>query len=310
MRELQLKQFVYFLLLATVIWFFNHLSKPVTVSTVVKARFSQTPDSLTLLTNAPFDIPVRVTATGFRLLFTFTSNKPYDIPLHQIAVENDVYFLAPEYIESALQSAFSESLTLVRASISPKQVDVALLSSKRVPIVPQVIASFRPNHIAIDSAFIDPSTVEVRGVKSAIEQLDKVYTEIVRLEDIHESVAIDLPLEQDANSLYTLSSNSVHYSLNVTRFSENTFELPITVRADDRSMRLLLFPDKVTLVCKASTERLKTLKADDFEVSVDFDDSVIRHPSDQLKLRLTRIPEGIFQVSLLTDSVNYIIEPL
>lgn len=307
-RELRIKQFVYFLLLALVIWFFNHLSKPITVSTTVKARFSQTPDSLTLLSNEPFDIPVRISATGFRLLFTFSSKSPYEIPLSKVSYENGLYFVAPEYIETALQSSFSESLTLVRASILPKEVDAALLFSKSLKVVPQVFTSFRPNYIAADSVLIDPEYIQVRGVKSILDKYNEIYTIPVRLEDINESVNVEIALEKKNDNPLVYSSNSVRYYLKVIRFSENTFEVPITIRSKESSVKLLLFPSKVAVVCKAATERLKNLKADDFEVSVEYDPSSLNSANERLKLFLTRVPDGVFQVDLLTDSVDFIVE--
>ena len=62
------------------------------------------------------------------------------------------------------------------------------------------------------------------------------------------------------------------------------------------------------MVCKAATERLKNLKADDFEVSVEYDLSSLNGANERLKLFLTRVPDGIFQVDLLTDSVDFIVE--
>jgi hypothetical protein len=307
-RELRIKQFVYFFLLALVIWFFNHLSKPMTVATTIKARFSQVPDSLTLLSNEPFDIPVRISATGFRLLFTFSSKTPYEIPLSKVSYENGLYFVAPEYIESALQSSFSESLTLVKASISPKEVDAALLFSKSLKVVPQVLTSFRPNYIAVDSVLIDPEYIQVRGVKSMLDEYNEIYTIPIRLEDINESITLDLALEKKNANPLVYSSNSVRYSLRVVRFSENTFEVPIIIRSTVSSVKLLLFPSKVSVVCKAATERLKNLKADDFEVSVTYDPSNLNGANERLKLFLTRVPEDVFQVDLLNDSVDFIVE--
>jgi hypothetical protein len=307
-RKLRIKQFVYFLLLALVIWFFNHLSMPMTISTTVKARFSQAPDSLTLLSNKPFDIPVRISATGFRLLFTFSTKAPYEIPLSKMSYENGRYFVTPEYLESALQSSFSESITLVRASISRKEVDAALLFSKSLRVVPQVFTSFRPNFIAVDSVLIDPKYIQVRGVKSILDKYNEIYTIPIRLEDINESVNVEIALEKKNDDSLVYSSNSVRYSLKVIRFSENTFEVPITIRTKENSVKLLLFPSKVAVVCKAATERLKNLKADDFEVSVEYDLSSLNGANERLKLFLTRVPDGIFQVDLLTDSVDFIVE--
>lgn len=308
MRQLKIRQFIYFLLLAAVIWFFNHLSKPVTVSTVVQGRFVQPPDSLILLSNEPFDIPVRLNATGFRLLFAFSNKKPYDLPLDKLSYKDQTYTVAPEYIERALQSELSESLTLVRASIQPIPVDAALLSSKTVAVIPNVTFSFRPNYIALDSAHIEPTTIEVRGVKAVIDTINGIHTLPVRLQDVHESIQRDLVLTPPKNELLSYSKNTVRYSLNVTRFSENTYELPIRVNTEDPAINLLLFPDRVRLICKAPTERLKTLSADDFEVAVHYDPTEQTNVANTLQLRLTRIPEGVFQVALALDSVTFIIE--
>ncbi len=307
MRKIGLKQFVYFFFIAALIWFFNQLSKPVTLSSTVKIRFSEVPDTLLLESNETYEIPIRISGTGFRVLFDFSSNKELHIPLTPLQYVNGTYLMSAEAVEDAIFSQTPETISIDYISATDITVHASLLKSKRIKVVPRVFASYVPNYVAIDSARIDPPFVEVRGTEQSLMSIDKIFTEPVRLENIKASINIKVPLDLNGLKDLRTSDAEILFFQKVARFSERIFEVPVLLPTLEDGSRIQLFPNTISVLCKAPTALLNNWSEQDFEVSVEMD-STFRVEDKQLPLKLTKEPVGVLYTELLTSTVDFLIE--
>ncbi len=307
MRKIGLKQFVYFFFIAALIWFFNQLSKPVTISSSVKIRFSEVPDTLLLESNETYDIPIRISGKGFRVLFDFWSIKELEIPLTPLRYVNGTYLMSAEAIEDAIFSQTPETISIDYVSTKDIKVQASLLKTKRIKVIPRVFASFVPNYVAIDSASIDPSFVEVRGTEKSLMGLDKILTEPVRLENIKATISIKVPLDLKGIEDIRISDSEILFAQEVARFSERIFEVPVLLPTLENASRIQLFPNTISVLCKAPTTLLNNWSEQDFEVSV-LMPSTFRVDDKQLPLKLTKEPIGVLYTELLTSTVDFLIE--
>ena len=307
MRKIGLKQFVYFFIIAALIWFFNQLSKPVTLSSTVKVRFSEVPDTLLLESNDVYDIPIRISGTGFRVLFDFSSNKEFKVPLTPLQYVNGTYLMSAEAIEDAIFSQTPETISIDYLSATDITVQASLLKTKRIKVIPRMFTSYVPNYVAIDSARIDPSYVEVRGTEESLMSVDEIFTESVRLENIKASININVPLDLKGLENLRISDSEILFSQEVARFSERIFEVPVLLPTLEDGSRIQLFPNTISVLCKAPTTLLNNWSEQDFEVSV-LIDSTFRVDDKQLPLKLTKEPVGVLYTELLTSTVDFLIE--
>ena len=307
MRKIGLKQFVYFFIIAALIWFFNQLSKPVTLSSTVKIRFSEVPDTLLLESNDVYDIPIRISGTGFRVLFDFSSNKEFKVPLTPLQYVNGTYLMSAEAIEDAIFSQTPETISIDYLSATDITIQASLLKTKRIKVIPRMFASYVPNYVAIDSAIIDPPYVEVRGAEESLMSIDKIFTESVRLENIKASINIKVPLDLKGLEDLRISDSEILFSQEVARFSERIFEVPVLLPTLEDGSRIQLFPNTISVLCKAPTTLLNNWSEQDFEVSV-LIDSTFRVDDKQLRLKLTKEPVGVLYTELLTSTVDFLIE--
>lgn len=307
MRKIGLKQFVYFFIIAALIWFFNQLSKPVTLSSTVKVRFSEVPDTLLLESNDVYDIPIRISGTGFRVLFDFSSNKEFKVPLTPLQYVNGTYLMSAEAIENAIFSQTPETISIDYLSATDITVQASLLKTKRIKVIPRMFTSYVPNYVAIDSARIDPSYVEVRGTEESLMSVDEIFTESVRLENIKASINIKVPLDLKGLENLRISDSEILFSQEVARFSERIFEVPVLLPTLEDGSRIQLFTNTISVLCKAPTTLLNNWSEQDFEVSV-LIDSTFRVDDKQLRLKLTKEPVGVLYTELLTSTVDFLIE--
>ncbi|MEK9751428.1 MAG: YbbR-like domain-containing protein [Flavobacteriaceae bacterium] len=307
MRKIGFKQFVYFFIIAALIWFFNQLSKPVTLSSTVKIRFSEVPDTLLLESNDAYDIPIRISGTGFRVLFDFSSNKELQVPLTPLQYVDGTYLMSAEAIEDAIFSQTPETISIDYLSATDIAVQASLLKTKRIKVIPRMFTSYVPNYVAIDSARIDPSFVEVRGTEESLISVDEIFTESVRLENIKASINIKVPLDLRGLEDLRISDFEILFSQEVARFSERIFEVPVLLPTLEDGNRIQLFTNTISVLCKAPTTLLNNWSEQDFEVSV-LIDSTFRVDDKQLPLKLTKEPVGVLYTELLTSTVDFLIE--
>jgi hypothetical protein len=170
-----------------------------------------------------------------------------------------------------------------------------------------VFTSFVPNYVAIDSVRIDPPFVEVRGTEKSLEVVDQLFTEPLRLENIKASINIKLPLDLKGLEELRISDSEILFTQEVARFSERIFKVPVLLPTLEDGSRVQLFPNTISVLCKAPTTLLNNWSDRDFEVSVVID-STFRKEDKQLALKLTKEPIGVLYTELLTSTVDFLIE--
>ena len=67
------------------------------------------------------------------------------------------------------------------------------------------------------------------------------------------------------------------------------------------------FPNSVTILCKATIERLKEISASDFEVVADYG-QLDGSESSKLFLEITESPQKVYDVKLEKRTVNFVLE--
>nr|WP_262897113.1 YbbR-like domain-containing protein [Muricauda sp. CAU 1633] len=155
---------------------------------------------------------------------------------------------------------------------------------------------------------ITPDHVMVKGPESEIDTLTEILTEPLQLTnlaaDFSRDVALVFPKGLD-NSIFSVKR--VNVSGKVVKFSEKVFETSITVVNSPEGYQVKTFPNAVTVLCKATVERLKSISSSDFEVEADYA-QLSGTNNNTLLLTITRKPENVYDVRLSEKTVNFVLE--
>ena len=103
------------------------------------------------------------------------------------------------------------------------------------------------------------------------------------------------------------SNGRVKVSGKVVRFSEKVFEVPVQVVNLPEGYQVKTFPNVVTVLCKATVDRLKELSLNDFGVTADYG-QLNGADKNILFLKLSKSPENVYDVKLQEPSVNFVLE--
>ena len=71
--------------------------------------------------------------------------------------------------------------------------------------------------------------------------------------------------------------------------------------------RLKMFPNSVSLVCKASLDELKNIESNDFEITADYK-QLGASTNNSILLQVTKKPGTVYAVRLQQRMVNFVLE--
>lgn len=179
------------LFIAIVLWFFVVIKGQTEITMSVPLELKYIPRGLGVESKSIAQVNVSV--KGFEQIIK--NLKPYDV---KVSVDlskakkgmNVIYLSSKDVI-------LPSSLTLT--SIEPSSVKVRLdeIRVKKVSVVPEIIGEPEKGYI-IETIRIEPSTVEIEGLRSQIEKLRYIKTEPLPLDNIKADMTFTALLEPPA----------------------------------------------------------------------------------------------------------------
>ena len=234
--------------------------------------------------------------------------KRIDVDVSQVEYQNGQYVLTDDVLRKQIDVQLSQNISLLDLDRSRLVVDLYQVASREIPIRASLSLQFQQNYIMQGEPQITPDHVVVKGPESEIDTLDEIQTEPIQLTNLATDFSRDVPLVFPKgldNSIFSIGR--VNVSGKVVKFSEKVFETPITVVNSPEGYQVKTFPNAVTVLCKATVERLKGISSSDFEVEADYA-QLNGTNKNTLFLTITRKPENIYDVRLSEKTVNFVLE--
>jgi hypothetical protein len=308
MNSRKMKVFLLFLLCSFLAWSISKLSDVYESRTSFTIVYENIPDSLLSKGDTNRNIAAKIKASGFQFLVYAINPKTVTLDLENVLEQDGAYFLTAKMVKTQLENQLPNRISLLELEAPVHYTDLYLVDSKIVPIVPQINLRLVQNHVLRGELEVEPDSVQIKGPKKDIAQIKKVYTEPVELNDIEAnfSTRLDL-LSIDSLGSVVMSTKEVMVSGTIVRFSEKEFDVAIKARNVPEGYRIRMFPDHVKLVCKAGINTLKSLKASDFEVFVDYGSVT---DNKYLFVELDQEPNDVFSVRLLQNRIEFVLEKI
>ncbi|PRX54514.1 CdaR family protein [Flagellimonas meridianipacifica] len=302
------KIFFLFLVCSFLAWFLSNLSDSYESRTNFTLNYKSLPDSLILGNKASKNLEAKVRTSGFQLMYYRFFSKQIDVDLSNVGYQNGEYVITEDNLKKQMDKQLSQNVSLLDLDRSRWVVDLYQVSQKALAIKPNIELKFQPNHILDGVLTISPDSIVVKGPASEIDTLFEVETEPIILnnlsEDFSEEASIVFPKGLD-NSIF--SSNRTQVSGHVVKFSEKVFEVEVKPVNFPDDYEVKMFPNTVSLVCKASLEQLKTLDPGSFEIIADYK-QLGGNANNSLFLKVAKKPGTVYAVRLQQRTVNFVLE--
>ncbi|MDT0607279.1 CdaR family protein [Croceitalea rosinachiae] len=301
--------FLLFLLSSFLAWSISKLSESYESRADFEITFFNFPDSLLLNTTEKRFIKTKLRASGFKFFSYGISPKKLKLDLSNVTLREGRYYLASNTMKPQFEKQLSNNVSIIELEEDRLYVDLYEVVQKEVPVEANISLELSQNHLLDGELNIDPKSVILKGPSREVENITKIKTKQLTFNNLSEDFSDKVELVKPNELINSqISINTVVVSGKVVRFSEKKYTVSIKSINLPEEYRIRMFPNKVSLVCKAGVDVLKNIKDNDFEVIVDC--ANIDQSNNKLPLQLSRTPQKIYAVQLLKDQIEFVLEKI
>ncbi len=308
LNQRKVKVFSLFLLCSFLAWFLSNLSESYESRANFTINYRNLPDTLLLGKNSENTLEAKLKTSGFQFLYFNFFKKRIDLDVSQVTHQNGNYVLTEATLKKQIEQQLSQNISLMDLGRDQLKVDLYQVVSREVPVKADVSLQFEQNYILDGALEITPNHVVVKGPGNEVDTLKSIVTGPLQLANLSADFSREVPLIFPKGLDNTIFSNGrVNVSGKVVRFSEKVFQVPVQVVNLPEGYQVKTFPNVVTVLCKATVDRLKELSLNDFGVTADYG-QLNGTDKNTLFLRLSKSPENVYDVKLQEPSVNFVLE--
>ena len=297
-------------LIATVLWFLNALSKDYSTLVSYPVKYMNPPSHQFLANRPPTKLELKVEAHGFTLLrhklsFSFS---PIILNLNNITKDiqpqNGTYEIQSSILLHRIRSQVSNEITILE--IHPDVIPIKLdsLKSKTVPVKANVEITFQPQFNLKEPVSMAPKKINITGPSSVIDTIVNLNTEKVVYKEVDRNVEKNVKILHPAKT--EINPEKVLLKIDVEKYTEKEIRIPVLVRNKPDNVNIKLFPSEVKVTCLVGLSEFENLTADDFKAVVDFNNT--NNDTKNLNVKIEQKSSFIQLVRFAPESVEYLIE--
>jgi hypothetical protein len=299
--------FLFFLILSGVFWLMMTLNESYEKEVKFAVRFTNVPENVVLTSGVTDSIRVNISDKGFSL-FTFLyahQRQPVTIDFAKYSANDGSGLVSGGDLQRLI-----EHLLPASAKITSMKTDVLRFfynngERKRVPVRWQGHVKTDP-HYFISKTVIVPDSVTVYATPGKLDSIKYIYTEELNYNDIHDTLTIATKLKQMRGVKVEPQEVTIHFYPDVMT-EERVDSVPVIGINMPEGKVLRTFPSRVSVNIVTGMHNLRALRANDFLVVADYKEFG-KNSSTSCKIKLKRIPQGIYKATLDVEQVDYLIE--
>ena len=301
------------LILSGLFWLLTSLSKEYIDEIQIPVTYLRLPENL-LVVNEPTDIvSAQVKGFGFDLLWHWFNFEKLQIEVVANPSEltsttkggDEVHYILTEQKTGKLSDLGDKQLEILKISPDTLFLKFKPLYSKSIPVKLDAEVSYLKQYGLDGEPIVDPSVIEVSGLKEMVSEIEVVLTEKQLWTDLDESISEEVVLINEYDSrLVRYSQEKVQVAINVVEYTEGSVVIPITVKAGNRSVKV--YPNEVELKYQVPLSDYDQITSEMFEVEVVLDAESEKR--NMLTVNLVKSPSLVRQVRFTPVQVEYIVQ--
>lgn len=299
------------LIIATILWFLNALSKNYITSISYPVRYVNLPENKFISNDPPRHLNLKVNAHGYTLLRykMKLALSPVVLNISEILMENRsvgsaTYSIPTNSFSDMIANQVSSEIRIT--DIRPPNITLIFdsLESRMVPVRSKADIQFKPRFDFADSSVISPAQVRVTGPRALMGQIDTIYTVAKLFRNVNETIDQEIALEIPDQT--TVEPKKVILFCPVDEYTENSFSVPIYIKSLPEGEKLRLFPQEAMVSFRIGLRQFATTSPDAFHIYVDYQD--ILNGSATLPVHHSDTLPGVKNLKISPLHVEYLIE--
>jgi len=306
--------FLFFLLIATIFWFLDALSKDYTTTVTYPVDYRNFPENKILVGDLPGHLKVQINGYGFTLLQIkmgmAIDPMPFDIQEMSLTPKAGNHGRTYFYLTELAQETIAEKLPSGVSVMSVKPDSIIFrfedVDSKDVPVAKEAFTfRFRKQYMQTGPLRITPDSVKIWGPEARLDTIRHVRPAKKLFTDLNKDLAVEVPLEEKTD--IRIKPPKVRLRMEVSEFTEKTVKLPVEIRNLPRGTNVKLFPDNVRVTFHVGLQQYAGVSESRFRAVVNYDD-IRSGISNKVRVRLATRPGYIQDVRIYPEYLEYILE--
>lgn len=285
------------MLFSLILWFAVQMAKTYQTTQGVRMEY-KLPSGKIFKRLPPAEIDATVESTGWKLLNTslFGAQPVLSVDLRK---RDDLIMERQEIIQE-LNNFFPVPVVNVNTSYIFFELDSAV--TRKVPIVPDNRLSLAQDHFLSAPIRIIPDSVTITGTAGELASVTEIVTEPLVAVNVNCSVSKTLMLLPPSDKQVRLDAEEASVFIQVERFTELIFTLPIELPEEINSY--VLYPKTVELTCIANLNTAPNLSETDFRVGLSKEDIETNAENPFVPVRVLKTPASIKVVKLSVNAAE------
>ncbi len=302
--------FIVCLVVSVLFWFLLAFNGFYSTVITVPVEYINMPEERMIIAKLPSKVDVNVSGSGYQLLSYMLQPDQGKILLDgrnigvKPSVKNRNAFLTTYH---GIDFFNRQHLDVKVLNIQPDTIFFSFFNRgiRKVPVIPDASLEFRKHYYLSDSLRLLPDSITISGPADRLDSIFQIKTEKIKLNDVFEDGTYRLKILQP-DSMLSYEPLEVDLKINVDKYTEAVFKIPVRIEHLISSDSLDIFPAEVELSCMVALSNFNRLSANSFIVAADaFDLKELK--SSQLMLYLREYPTYVKNIKIKPEMVEYII---
>ena len=307
----ELLVFCFFLAVSFGFWLLQALNDTLEREVQVHLQLDNVPPDVVIIDSLPATISVTLQNKGLTLArhsisSLFRPNRvKVDFTKFDTGKSEAEVFISPVDMGRMLRNLFVAS-TKIQA-IRPDTIRFAYNHglSRTLPV--KLTGTFRASpQNYIQTIRIEPDSVKVYAPEAALAKMDAAYSETFALEDLHDPGTYRIDLRKQKLLKYEPAQVNVY--VGVGYYTEKTVQVPVIGLNFPAEKKLRTFPAKVAVTFRVESARYQRITADNFVLATTYEELLQNTENSKLPLHFKTLPEGVSNVRISPQEVDYLIE--
>lgn len=307
----ELLVFCFFLAVSFGFWLLQALNETLEREVQVALELENVPDDVVIIDSLPPALSVTLHDRGLSLarhsissLF-HPNSVSIDFTKYETGKNDAEVYISSADMQRMLRSVFAASTKI--QTIRPDTLRFAYNHglSRTLPI--KLAGTFKASgQHYIQSIRIEPDSVRVFAPATILDTMHAVYSDAFLLEELHETGSYQIALRKQKLLKYEPSQVSI--KVGVGYYTEKTIKVPVIGLNFPADKKLRTFPAQVSITFRVESGRYHKVTAEDFVLATTYEELLAGTESTKLLLHLKTVPEGVSDVRISPQEVDYLIE--
>lgn len=303
--------FLLALLLAFSTWLIHNLSLKYNAYMSVTIRAVSNIDGHSHMSSDNCNVVARCRATGYNVLKNsyIAVDKVKDVYFASSSMNrkgDETFYITANELKEYTHLIFGNGVTVEYFTSDTLYFNFPVENSKKVPVQPVSSIRYAKQYVNLQPMKISPDSITVYGDPKNIADINCIYTEHIKYEQLKSDIQGTVQLESIEGVRF--SDRSVSYSMNVTRCVDMKSSLPVNVRNLPEDKSMMIFPSTVEISMKC----VFPMSGDPFTncmVYVDYND-LLKSLSGKCPVMVDNLPKDVISWESNPHVVKCLVEDL